>query len=67
MTTASGTYPIAGTMHCLLCPDVHPDVDIINHIRLMHPDHYDPLDERHPVDDTEPETVTPETAPNTPG
>ena len=57
------------TMHCGLCPDVLPGVKtgphIVDHMRLWHPDHYDPLD-RHPYCVAEPETEPLETTPNTP-
>ena len=28
-------------MHCHLCPEVTPIDAIVDHVRLMHPDHYE--------------------------
>lgn len=36
-------------MHCGLCPDRMPATEIVNHVRLMHPDHHDPLDVADPI------------------
>lgn len=40
-------------MHCGLCPDRMPATEIVNHVRLMHPDDHDPLDRNDPITITE--------------